>query len=146
MKAEDDILIVDDEIPNLKLLTGLLEREGYAVRPAELPQMAVDSALAKPPLLILMDVKMPKMSGFEVCRLLKQDERTRDIPTVTFRSSLSVHCTMPKIESWDSTLEAWISSPSRSRNRKSWRGCEPTPTSAACSSIWNGLLTSAPPS
>ena len=59
MKAEDDILIVDDEIPNLKLLTGLLEREGYAVRPAELPQMAVDSALAN----VATDAMSPSSSA-----------------------------------------------------------------------------------
>ena len=87
MKAEDDILIVDDEIPNLKLLTGLLEREGYVVRPAEMPQMAIDSALAKPPLLILLDIRMPDMDGYEVCRRLHQDERTCDIPII-FISSL----------------------------------------------------------
>jgi DNA-binding response OmpR family regulator len=108
MKAEDDILIVDDEIPNLKLLTGLLEREGYAVRPAELPQMAVDSALAKPPLLILMDVKMPKMSGFEVCRLLKQDERTRDIPII-FISSL--HDAEDRVLGFDAGGVDFISKP-----------------------------------
>ena len=67
----DDILIVDDEIPNLHLLAELLEKEGYRVRPAEMPQMAIDSALAKPPSLILLDVRMPEIDGFEVCRRLK---------------------------------------------------------------------------
>ena len=74
--AEGDILIVGDEIPSLKLLTGLLEQEGYRVRPAETGQMAIDSALAKPPLLILLDIRMPDMDGYEVCRRLHQDERT----------------------------------------------------------------------
>ena len=69
----DDILIVDDEIPNLQLLTGLLEKEGYQVRPAEKARTALDSALAKPPGLILLDVRMPEMDGFELCRRLKQD-------------------------------------------------------------------------
>ena len=45
MNADDDILIVDDEAANLRLLAGLLEREGYRVRPAERPQTAIDSAL-----------------------------------------------------------------------------------------------------
>ena len=49
----DDILIVDDEIPNLQLLSELLAKAGYRVRPTEKPQQAIDSALAKPPALIL---------------------------------------------------------------------------------------------
>jgi PAS domain S-box-containing protein len=78
----DDILIIDDEIPNLKLLTEYLSQAGYRVRPTEKPQQAIDSALAKPPALILLDVRMPEMDGFEVCKRLKQDERTRDIPII----------------------------------------------------------------
>ena len=76
------ILIVDDEIANLKLLKELLSHEGYQVRPADHPQVAIDSALAQPPALILLDVKMPEMDGFEACRRLKQDERTREVPVV----------------------------------------------------------------
>lgn len=56
-KTETDILIVDNKIADLRLLTALLEREGYRVRPAEMAQMAIDSALASPPMLILLDVK-----------------------------------------------------------------------------------------
>ncbi len=77
-----DILIVDDETANLKLLAELLTQQGYQVRPTESPQLAIDSALRQPPSLILLDVKMPGMDGFEVCRRLKQDARTRDIPVI----------------------------------------------------------------
>jgi PAS domain S-box-containing protein len=77
-----DVLIVDDESANLKLLSELLGRAGYQVRPANNPQLAIDSALGQPPKLILLDVRMPEMDGFEVCRRLKQDERTRDIPII----------------------------------------------------------------
>ncbi len=78
-----DILIVDDEIPNLQLLTQVLSDAGYlALRSARRPQLAIDSALAQPPNLILLDVRMPEMDGFEVCRRLKQEERTRDIPII----------------------------------------------------------------
>ena len=80
--GSDNILIVDDEMPNLKLLSELLGKEGYQVRPANKPQLAIDFALAQPPILILLDVKMPQMDGFEVCERLKQDERTRDIPII----------------------------------------------------------------
>ena len=78
----NDILIVDDEIPNLKLLTQLLSQQGYQVRPAERPQLAIDAALAQSPALILLDVRMPEMDGFEVCKRLKQDKRTTDIPII----------------------------------------------------------------
>ena len=77
-----DILIVDDEIYNLKLLAEFLGQAGYQVRTGERPQPAIDSAMARPPSLILLDVRMPGMDGFEVCKRLKQDERTRDIPII----------------------------------------------------------------
>ena len=77
-----DILIVDDEVANLKLLTQFLVQHGYQVRPAEKPQIAIDSAISQPPTLILLDVKMPEMDGLEVCRRLKQDERTCEVPII----------------------------------------------------------------
>jgi PAS domain S-box-containing protein len=76
------ILIVDDETANLKLLKELLSREGYQVRPADHPQLAIDAALTQTPDLILLDVRMPDMDGFEVCERLKQDERTKDVPVI----------------------------------------------------------------
>ena len=83
-----DILIVDDETANLQLLTQVLSDAGYqALRSAKQPKLALESALAQPPSLILLDVRMPKMDGFEVCRRLKQDKRTHDIPVI-FVSSL----------------------------------------------------------
>ena len=87
MKIDNGILIVDDDISNLQLLTGLLEKEGYQIRPAENAQIALDAALAKPPALILLDVRMPGMDGFELCKLLKQDKLFQDIPVI-FISSL----------------------------------------------------------
>ena len=82
-----DILIVVDEISNLKLLTEFLGQEGYHIRSTEKPQLAIDSALAKPPALILLDVSIPEMGSFEVCKRLKQDKRTHDIPII-FLSAL----------------------------------------------------------
>ena len=82
MNIDDDILIVGDEIPSLRLLTELLEKEGYQVRPAEKAQTALDSALTKPPGLILLGVRMPEMDGFELCWRLKQDRRTKHVPVI----------------------------------------------------------------
>ncbi|MBW2689726.1 MAG: response regulator, partial [Deltaproteobacteria bacterium] len=78
----NDLLLVDDDITNLQLLSELLSSEGYHVRPANSPQLGIESALAQPPSLILLDVRMPKMDGFEVCTHLKQDKRTREIPII----------------------------------------------------------------
>jgi putative two-component system response regulator len=76
------VLIVDDLPENREILTGLLEPEGYALDTAVDGQQAVDKALASPPDLILMDVAMPRLTGFEACRRLKSDERTRLVPIV----------------------------------------------------------------
>ena len=78
----NDILIVDDKIPNLKLLSMILSSESYQVRPTNNPKMAIKSALVQPPDLILLDVKMPEMDGFELCKRLKEDERTREVPVI----------------------------------------------------------------
>jgi putative two-component system response regulator len=74
------ILIVDDLPENLDILGGLLEPEGYSIDTARDGQEAVEKALASPPDLILMDVSMPRMTGFEACRRLKADERTQLVP------------------------------------------------------------------
>ncbi len=78
-----EILIVDDEVPNLQVLTQVLTDAGYrALRSARRPQLAIESALAQPPDLILLDVRMPELDGFEVCRRLKQETLTRDVPII----------------------------------------------------------------
>jgi putative two-component system response regulator len=76
------ILIVDDLRQNREILEGLLAAEGYAVETARDGQEGVERALALPPDLILLDVTMPRLSGFDACRLLKADERTRFVPIV----------------------------------------------------------------
>lgn len=76
------VLIVDDEISNLKLLSEYLGKAGNQVRPMEKPQLAINSALSKPPAPILLDVRLPEMDGLEVCNRLKQDKRTSGIPII----------------------------------------------------------------
>ena len=82
-----EIMVVDDTQANLELLTTILSEHGYVVRPARSGELALKSATAKAPDLILLDVRMPGMDGFEVCRRLKLDSRTRPIP-VLFISAL----------------------------------------------------------
>ena len=76
------VLIVDDLPENRDILTGLLEPEGYLLDTAKDGQEAVEKALADPPDLILMDVSMPRLTGFDACRQLKADERTHLVPIV----------------------------------------------------------------
>jgi putative two-component system response regulator len=82
MSRTPRVLIVDDLPENRDILGGLLEPEGYVVETARDGQEAVEKALADPPDLILMDVSMPRMNGFEACRQLKADERTHLVPLV----------------------------------------------------------------
>ena len=77
-----DILVVDDARANLRLLIGILTEDGYAVRPALDGSLALSSARAQPPDLILLDIRMPGLSGYEVCKQLKVDDRTRDVPVI----------------------------------------------------------------
>jgi len=81
------ILIVDDTPANLRLLYGMLNEQGYKVRMAPSGNLALKSAQAFPPDLILLDIRMSNMNGYEVCKQLKADMRTRDIPVI-FISSL----------------------------------------------------------
>jgi putative two-component system response regulator len=82
MSRSPRILIVDDLPENREILSGLLEPEGYSVATAKDGREGVEKALADPPDLILMDVAMPRLSGFEACRILKADERTHLVPLV----------------------------------------------------------------
>ena len=82
MDNRSEILVVDDTPANLQLLVGLLQAEGFIVRPTRVPEMAIESALAKPPDLILLDIKMPGMDGFEVCQKLKQHKQTACVPVI----------------------------------------------------------------
>jgi len=76
------ILIVDDQVTNLKLLTTMLTGRGYHVRSASNGPMAIEMTREFSPDLILLDVKMPGMDGYQVCEYLKAHERTRDIPII----------------------------------------------------------------
>ena len=82
MSAPEEILVVDDTPANLRLLTELLTQHSYHVRPASDGALALKSVAAKIPDLILLDVNMPAMDGYEVCRCLKADEKSSRIPVI----------------------------------------------------------------
>lgn len=77
-----DILVVDDTPENLKLLSKILTDAGYKVRPVTNGKRALDAIHINPPDLILLDILMPDMDGYEVCRILKNSDTNRDIPVI----------------------------------------------------------------
>jgi signal transduction histidine kinase len=79
---QNSILIVDDAPVNLQLLSQILSSQGYRIRAASSGTRALESVAANPPDLILLDVMMPGLSGYEVCERLKADKQTRDIPII----------------------------------------------------------------
>ncbi len=82
-----DILIVDDTPNNLRILSSMLIEQGYKVRKAINGTMALRSVQADPPDLILLDIRMPDLNGYEVCAQLKSEPQTQDIPII-FLSAL----------------------------------------------------------
>ena len=77
-----DIVVVDDNTDNLRVLVSILKSKGYRARPATSGPLALDAIFAKPPALILLDIMMPEMDGLEVCRRLKAAPEIRDIPVI----------------------------------------------------------------
>ncbi|MEQ8677655.1 MAG: hybrid sensor histidine kinase/response regulator [Aggregatilineales bacterium] len=86
--TQKSIVVIDDTPENLRLLIELLGEHGYRVRPAPDGELGLNSIRKEPPDLILLDIIMPDMDGFEVCERLKADERTREIPVI-FISALN---------------------------------------------------------
>lgn len=77
-----DIMAIDDTPANLHLLIKILTPQGYHIRPITDGVQALASAASNPPDVILLDVQMPGMDGYEVCQQLKANEITRDIPVI----------------------------------------------------------------
>ena len=90
MTVKGSILVVDDEPESLVSLTNVFTAGGYEVRPVDSGQLALESAIAQPPHLILLDICMPGMDGFEVCRRLKASEKTRDVPLIFISATRDV--------------------------------------------------------
>lgn len=77
-----NILVVDDTPENLRLLAGILSEKGYQVRPVPNGKLALSAAQKMPPDIVLLDIMMPEMDGYEVCQRLKDSEVTKDIPVI----------------------------------------------------------------
>jgi len=85
---QETILLVDDLADNLRVLIGILSEQDYKVRPARNGPQALLMARTSPPNLILLDIMMPGMDGYEVCQQLKADPQTHNIPII-FISALN---------------------------------------------------------
>jgi two-component system, NtrC family, sensor kinase len=86
-KEGSSVLVVDDSLDHLRIVSTILKRGGLLPRPTTSGKLAIEAATADPPDLVLLNVRMPEMSGLDICRQLKQDQRLRDIPVI-FVSSL----------------------------------------------------------
>jgi diguanylate cyclase (GGDEF)-like protein/PAS domain S-box-containing protein len=106
--TKGEILIVEDTPESLRLLTELLESAGYAVRQAQDGRMALATIRTRLPDLILLDIAMPDIDGFDVCRKLKADPHTRDVPII-FCSAL--HDTEFKVQGFARGAVDFITNP-----------------------------------
>ncbi len=82
-----DILLVDDKPDNLRILSEMLRQDGYGTRSALSGESALTAALMQPPDLVLLDIMMPGMDGFEVCRRMRAEESLAHVPVI-FLSAL----------------------------------------------------------
>jgi len=102
------ILIVDDVPANLQVLTGMLDDRGYLTRPVTSGKMALLAAQNDPPDLVLLDITMPEMDGYEVCARMKADEKLKDIPVI-FISAL--HETLDKVKAFSVGALDYVTKP-----------------------------------
>lgn len=107
-KKKSEILVVDDTPENLRLLSLMLANVGYEVRLAINGKMALKVAFSHPPQLILLDIMMPDISGYEVCEKLKDSETTREIPVI-FLSALDA--VMDKVRAFQVGAADYITKP-----------------------------------
>ncbi|MDM8554476.1 response regulator [Desulfococcaceae bacterium HSG7] len=82
IKEPGDILVIDDTPENLRVLSGLLTAQGYTVRGVDSGRLALQFLQYNLPDLILLDIRMPDMDGYDVCKQVKADKRTRGIPVI----------------------------------------------------------------
>jgi len=110
MKCSDaaSVLVVDDTIDNLRLLSDLLGQQGYEVRAVTNGRQALQAVEHDPPDLILLDVTMPEIDGFEVCRRLRATERSKDVPII-FLTALTD--TADKVRAFDAGGVDYITKP-----------------------------------
>ncbi len=108
--ARGNIMVVDDNPANLKVLEGMLRQQGHEVRSFPRGRLALAAAARNPPDLILLDINMPEMSGYEVCERLKSTE-TEDISGVPVIFLSALAGTEDKVKAFQSGAVDYISKP-----------------------------------
>jgi two-component system sensor histidine kinase/response regulator len=106
--SKGNVMIVDDTLPNLRILSRMLTDHGYLVRGLPSGAMALTAVASEPPDLILLDILMPDMDGYEVCQRLKASEQTRDIPVI-FMSALDQ--TVDKVKAFSVGAVDYVTKP-----------------------------------
>ncbi len=106
--TQSDIMVVDDNPANLKLLEDMLLQQGHEVRSFPLGRLALAAAAKAPPSLILLDINMPEMNGYEVCQRLKSNPALADIPVIFLSALNEVH---DKVEAFRTGAVDYISKP-----------------------------------
>jgi pilus assembly protein CpaE len=104
----EKILIVDDDIDSLKLIGLMLQRQGYEISAASAGGQAIAKALAENPDLIILDVMMPDMDGYEVCRRLRADVNTQNIPIIMFTAKTLVD---DKVTGFEAGADDYLTKP-----------------------------------
>lgn len=106
------LLIVDDEADTLRLISLMLERQGYEVITAKDGKTALDRVNTDQPDLVLLDVMMPEMDGFEVVKLLRSNSKTEDIPVIMFTAKTQVE---DKIAGLEAGADVYLTKPTQPR-------------------------------
>jgi len=104
----EKILIVDDDIDSLKLIGLMLQRQGYDISAASAGGQAIAKASAETPDLIILDVMMPDMDGYEVCRRLRADASTQNIPIIMFTAKTLVD---DKVTGFEAGADDYLTKP-----------------------------------
>ena len=108
MSARQSLLVVDDTLANLRLLAEILADRDFMVRPVPDGRLAIAAAQAEPPDLILLDIMMPDLSGYEVCKILKAEARTREIPIIFISAKNEV---LDKVQAFSMGAVDYITKP-----------------------------------
>src|SRR5436190_3148386 len=104
----EKILIVDDDIDSLKLIGLMLQRQGYEISAANAGGQAISKAQTDAPDLIILDVMMPDMDGYEVCRRLRADSSTQNIPIIMFTAKTLVD---DKVTGFEAGADDYLTKP-----------------------------------
>ena len=104
----EKILIVDDDVDSLKLIGMMLQRQGYEIVAASNGQQALARAHADQPELIILDVMMPDMDGYEVCRRLRHNSATQAIPIIMFTAKTLVD---DKVAGFEAGADDYLTKP-----------------------------------